>query len=215
MLPGWWLSPFETAALRPPQGDGNRVRSPPAKSRFNSQTARSSLRATGSRECAPDDRLREAIHLTAEAAWIASSQVLLAMTRWVLIQFSKSKYAFAISRHDLPEVCGNLALRIQRAQGKPGARCTRGLVCKHAQKHAHEHTGSAESIRPSLRNGFTAYNALFPATGLIATVIPKKRWLLTNLTPASGRQNHTPSPSASAALVSRSFRVHRISTRVS
>jgi hypothetical protein len=41
-----------------------------------------SLRATGSRECAPDDRLREAIHLTAcwLARWIASSQGLLAMT---------------------------------------------------------------------------------------------------------------------------------------
>ena len=41
-----------------------------------------SLRANGSRECAPDDRLREAIHLTAVPVvrWIASSQVLLAMT---------------------------------------------------------------------------------------------------------------------------------------
>jgi hypothetical protein len=33
----------------------------------------SSLRANGSRECAPDDRLREAIHFAAEAVWIASS----------------------------------------------------------------------------------------------------------------------------------------------
>src|SRR4030081_3606948 len=33
-------------------------------------------------------------------------------------------------------------------------------------KNAHEHTGSAEAIRPSLRNGFTAYNALSPVTGL-------------------------------------------------
>src|SRR3954467_2895097 len=33
-----------------------------------------------------------------------------------------------------------------------------------AQEGAHEHTGPAESIRPSLRNGFTAYAALFPAT---------------------------------------------------
>jgi hypothetical protein len=38
------------------------------------------LRANGSRECAPDDRLREAIHGVAAEAWIASSQVLLAMT---------------------------------------------------------------------------------------------------------------------------------------
>jgi hypothetical protein len=40
----------------------------------------SSLRANGSRECAPDDRLREAIQSAAKQDWIASSQVLLAMT---------------------------------------------------------------------------------------------------------------------------------------
>jgi hypothetical protein len=32
--------------------------------------------------------------------------------------------------------------------------------------NAHEHTGSAEAVRPSLRNGFTAYNALSSVTGL-------------------------------------------------
>jgi hypothetical protein len=32
-----------------------------------------SLRANGSRECAPDDRLREAIHHDAKKGWIASS----------------------------------------------------------------------------------------------------------------------------------------------
>ena len=46
----------------------------------------------------------------------------------------------------------------------PDARCTRGLVCKIVRKNAHEHTGSAEAIRHSLRNGFTAYGALSPAT---------------------------------------------------
>src|SRR6202051_1615545 len=46
----------------------------------------------------------------------------------------------------------------------PRARCTRGLVCKTCTENAHEHTGSAEAIRHSLRNGFTAYAALSPAT---------------------------------------------------
>jgi hypothetical protein len=36
-------------------------------------------------------------------------------------------------------------------------------VCNLVQKHAHEHTGEAESIRPSLRNGSTAYIVLSPA----------------------------------------------------
>jgi hypothetical protein len=34
------------------------------------------------------------------------------------------------------------------------------------KENAHEHTGSAEAIRHSLRNGFTAYAALSPVTGL-------------------------------------------------
>ena len=44
----------------------------------------------------------------------------------------------------------------------PDARCTRGLVCKWKSECAHEHTGPAETLRPSLRNGFTAYLALTP-----------------------------------------------------
>jgi hypothetical protein len=63
-------------------------------------------------------------------------------------------------------------------------------------------------IRPSLRNGFTAYFALSSVTGFLATVTT--RIAPHRLAPASGRQNHTTSPSASAALVSRTSRVHRI-----
>src|ERR1700676_4864185 len=44
------------------------------------------------------------------------------------------------------------------------ARCTRGLVCKLVRKNAHEHTGSAEALRHSLRDGITAYGELSPAT---------------------------------------------------
>src|SRR5262245_56603664 len=64
----------------------------------------------------------------------------------------------------LPEVC-NFFVRppIMRAQGRPGACRTRGLVRKmRNKKRAHEHTGSAEASRPSPRNGFTAYLVLFP-----------------------------------------------------
>ena len=42
----------------------------------------------------------------------------------------------------------------------PGARCTRGLVCKMVRRIAREHTGSAEALRHSLRNGLTAYAVL-------------------------------------------------------
>jgi hypothetical protein len=49
--------------------------------------------------------------------------------------------------------------REDRVRAAPAVSCA---MC--TKKCAHEHTGSAESIRPSLRNGFTAYGALFPAT---------------------------------------------------
>src|SRR5437588_6478899 len=96
-----------------------------------------------------------------------------------------------------PEVCINVGpLKIQRAQGRPGARCTRGLVCNCTERNAHEHTGSAETLRPSLRNGFTAYIALSPVNGFFATVARKKRCFPRSLTPASGRQDHTILPYA-------------------
>jgi hypothetical protein len=53
----------------------------------------------------------------------------------------------------------------------PGARCTRGLVCKSARKNAHEHTGTVGTLRHSLRNGFTAYIVLSPVNGSFATVV--------------------------------------------
>ncbi len=48
----------------------------------------------------------------------------------------------------------------KRAQGMPGACCTRGLVCNKCEENAHEHTGTAGALRHSLRNGLTAYTAL-------------------------------------------------------
>src|ERR1700731_3184053 len=85
-----------------------------------------SLRANGSRECAPDDRLREAIHGAANAAseeWIASSpspegrlrrtRVLLAMT--AVHDFAISPNAFFARHSFIP------SLRIEGAgnAGRP------------------------------------------------------------------------------------------------
>jgi hypothetical protein len=83
------------------------------------------------------------------------------------------------------------------------------------RKCAHEHTGSAEASRPSLRNGFTAYFVLFPENGSFASVARETLSPLVGLTPAPRRQNHTTSPYASATLVSYDLGVHRISPRVS
>jgi hypothetical protein len=66
---------------------------------------------------------------------------------------------------------GNLALEIRgrredRVRAAPAV--SRAIV---QNKTAHEHTGSAETLRPSPRNGFTAYFVLAPVTGFLATVI--------------------------------------------
>jgi hypothetical protein len=45
----------------------------------------------------------------------------------------------------------------------PGARCTRGLACKGVVRRTRAYR-AAESIRHSLRNGFTAYAGLSPET---------------------------------------------------
>jgi hypothetical protein len=61
----------------------------------------------------------------------------------------------------------------------PDARCTRGLVRKLCKESAHEHTGSAEAIRHSLRDGFNAYNALSSVTGLFLPPSPEGHHLQT------------------------------------
>ena len=60
-----------------------------------------------------------------------------------------------------PEVMPRLAPRSNEGAGKTGCALhplSRVLIAQ--KKRAHEHTGPAESIRPSLRNGLTAYGAL-------------------------------------------------------
>jgi hypothetical protein len=82
---------------------------------------------------------------------------------------------FAFSRRDAPELCFDFHPRKQEGAGKTGcALHPRSRVQLLLGRNAHEHTGSAEAIRPSLRNGFTAYSVLFPVTGLRDTVIPEK-----------------------------------------
>jgi hypothetical protein len=63
---------------------------------------------------------------------------------------------------------------------------------KWTKENAHEHTGSAEALRHSLRNGFTAYNALSPENR--ALLSPSPADCSTDLTPtteASGPHDFT------------------------
>ena len=108
-----------------------------------------------------------------------------------------------------PKFCKSFAPRKQRAQGRPGARCTRGLMCNIVRSGAHEHTGSAETLRPSLRNGFTAYAVISPATNssvchrrlrIKICLSPVGPTRLRKLDTSNGCRNHTVLPYATTRL---------------
>jgi hypothetical protein len=60
----------------------------------------------------------------------------------------------------------------------PDARCTRGLVCKVHKEMRTRAYRAAEAIRHSLRNGFTAYDALTPGYRAFLPPSPAKNWLI-------------------------------------
>ena len=79
----------------------------------------------------------------------------------------------------------------------PDARCTRGPVCKMGKENAHEHTGSAEAIRHSLRNGFTAYFALSPENRALLSPSPHGSWHVRPVGLPAPPQDLTPTAEAS------------------
>ncbi|MDT7816218.1 MAG: hypothetical protein QOJ42_6134, partial [Acidobacteriaceae bacterium] len=133
---------------------------------------------------------------------------LLSQGRRKRIRSSNSKHAFALAARcarvveNLPPERGRRECRMRAAPAVSCARCTR--------RCAHEHTGSAENIRPSLRNGLTAYAALSPATnsschrhrrikGLVAPGWARKN--LRRLDTSNGCQDHTVLPYAATSFV--------------
>jgi hypothetical protein len=78
----------------------------------------------------------------------------------------------------------------------PGARCARSLACK-SRKHASKSPRSRRVARHSPRNGFNGFLRALPGDRALLPPSPPRSLLPRNLTPASGRQDHTTSPSAS------------------
>jgi hypothetical protein len=114
---------------------------------------------------------------------------------------SRGSKARGLHRRAVPQR-GSRECRVRAAPAVSCAKCT--------ERNAHEHTGSAEAIRHSLRNGFTAYVVLSPATnsschrhrrikGLVAPGRARKN--LRRLDTSNGCQDHTVLPSASAPFV--------------
>ena len=122
-----------------------------------------------------------------------------------------SKYGFAIPRREAPEVCMNAVPRETREHGMPGARCTRGLVCKVVRRNAHEHTGSAEALRHSPRNGFTAYAVLSPENRALLSPSPHGNWHVGPVGLSAPPQDLTPTAEASGP---HDFAVRRSAVRL-
>ena len=93
----------------------------------------------------------------------------------------------------------------------PGAQCTRSLVCAGVVKYAHEYSQRRHRKHPAFpTQWFYGLYVISPVTGLFCH--RRSRGIVSheNLAPASGRQDHTTSPSAIASLVLRRYDVHRI-----
>jgi hypothetical protein len=122
---------------------------------------------------------------------------------------SRSRGAF------VPEVCW-ITFRplCQRAQGRPGARCTRGLVCNCAQKTRTRAYRYRRSIPAFPAQWLYGLLRALPGERLFCHRRLREASLLSDLMPAPRHQDHTTSPYAQATHVSRSSRVHRIPPRV-
>ena len=89
-----------------------------------------------------------------------------------------SRYAFAFSRRTAPEVCKvappqkkRAHATLRRARGRPGARCTRGLVCKTCEEKRTRAYRFSGGIPAFPAQWFYGLYVVSPVTGLVDTVI--------------------------------------------
>jgi hypothetical protein len=109
------------------------------------------------------------------------------------------RHSFAISWRDAPELCISFPSKT-RAQETPGARCTRSLACEIGRTRERSHHRFTGTPGISCAMVLTVSFVPSPVTGLFCHR-RSRRLLVENLTPASGRQDHTTSPSALASFV--------------
>ena len=93
--------------------------------------------------------------------------------------------------------------KTKRAQEMPDARCTRSRVCRDSGVAHTRCQVTPENARHSPRNGFNGFLRALP--GDRACLPPSSADCSANLTPASGRQDHTTSPYAAASFVRAHF----------
>src|SRR5437879_2865731 len=82
---------------------------------------------------------------------------------WARLRFAPYSTNMRLRSRDAmrPRFDSNFTLLDRRGHREDRVRAAPAVSCATCtKKNAHEHTGSAETLRPSLRNGFTAYSAL-------------------------------------------------------
>ena len=124
---------------------------------------------------------------------------------WICICDLAARFARGLHlRLPSSKIRGRREDRVLAAPAVPRAIC--------ANKTAHEHTGQLRTLRPSLRNGFTAYFVLFPENGSFASVACASYRKLNASTAAP--EPHDFTVRFRLRTSSRSPRVHRISPHV-
>ena len=138
-------------------------------------------------------------------------------TRIMLIQLSNSRNRSALATRIAPEACMTSSPSSTRGRGECRVPNAPAAWCAHSgREYAHQYSQRKHRNHPaSPTQWFYSFLRALPGDHrFVDPVIRATRWRLANLTPASGRQNHTASPSANNALVCRAARVHRIPPRV-
>ena len=126
---------------------------------------------------------------------------LLSQGRRKRIQMSDSRRSIATPRRDASELCMNFFRPEERAQGNAGCPLHPQSVCK-GRKHTVVTTGTPEHPAFPAQWFYGLFRAL---PGDRAFLPPSSADCSANLTPASGRQDHTASPSATSVFVQRAF----------
>src|SRR5665213_2828041 len=147
--------------------------------------------------------------------WIASAQVLLAMTpRYTPEHTPPHSRGANFFARVMPE--NFRAPKKQRARGDAGCTVHPRSRVQCSGSCAHEHTGPPKSPGIPARNGLTAYGALSPATNsschrrrrIEGSLSPVGLTRLRRLDTSNGCQDHTVLPYASASSSARSSTAH-------
>jgi hypothetical protein len=133
---------------------------------------------------------------------------LLNVSLWADRPFSTGARLIGLAAPDVRDLQRAVPSNSWRAQGKPDAGCTRGLVCSVESTRVRNHRLNRSDPAFPAQWFYGLSRALPGVPGFLATIDGGSS--SANLIPASGDQDHTISPSAPAALVLHSLCVHRI-----